>query len=105
MSKAPCLEVTDEVSGHTNMVYMPSRKTKHVEAALKKATSFLEKHGIKIGVIKSDQEGAFVELNSNKYRFQLTAGPGTHESVSEGAIKTLKEMFVCKRDGLSFTLP
>jgi hypothetical protein len=104
-AKAPCLVVTDEVTGHTNIIYLPSRKTKHVEAALRKAIAFLEKHGIKVGLIKSDREGAFVELNSQKFRFQLTAGPGTHESVSERVIKTLKEMFVCKREGLSFTLP
>ena len=104
-AKTPCLVVTDEVTGHTNIVYLPTRSTKHVEAALLKTTSFLEKHGIKIGLIKSDREGAFVELNSKKYRFHLTAGPGTHEAVSEVVIRQLKDMFVCKREGLSFTLP
>ena len=105
MAKQPCLVVTDELSGHTNIIYLASRKTKDVEAGLDKAIMFLEKHGVKVGLIKSDREGAFVDLNSKKYRFQLTAGPGTHEPVSESIIKALKEIFVCKREGLSFKLP
>ena len=104
-AKAPALVVTDEVSGHTNIVYLPTRSTRDVEAALSKTIAFLNKHGIEIGVIKSDREGAFVELGGKKFRFQYTGGPGTHESVAEAVVRILKEMFVCKREGLSFTLP
>jgi hypothetical protein len=104
-AKQPCLVVTDELTGFTNIVYLASRKTKHVEAALNKAKNYLTKHGAKVGVIKGDREGAFVEMNNKVHRFQLTAGPGTHEAVSESVIRQLKEIFVCKRAGLSFDLP
>ena len=73
-AKAPALVVTDEVSGHTNIVYLPTRSTRDVEAALSKTIAFLNKHGIEIGVIKSDREGAFVELGGKKFRFQYTGG-------------------------------
>ena len=104
-AKQPALVVTDETTGHTNIVYIPNRSTKEVGRALDKCIQFLNKHGIDIGIIKSDREGAFIELGGSKYRFQYTSGPGTHDAVSESVINVLKRTFICKREGLSFSLP
>lgn len=103
--KSPVLVVTDELSAFTNISYLAGRSTKEIEAALSKMITFLTKHGIDVGRISSDREGAFVELGKGKYRFQYTAGPGTHEAIAEATIRALKEIFICKREGLSFTLP
>jgi hypothetical protein len=85
---------------------MNSRSTKDVKAALDKMALYLEKYNVKVGVIHSDREGAFIELGSNsKYKFKYTAGPGTHEPMAERAIQTLKEIFRVKRSALPFKLP
>ena len=103
--KAPVLVTTDEVTGFTNLAYLNSRSMRDVESAMRKMITFLEKHGIAVGTIKSDREGAFIEMGKDKYRFEYTAGPGTHDSIAEATIRALKELFVCKREGLSFHLP
>ena len=105
-NKMPVLIVYDSTFGHTNAVCMNSRSTKDVKAALDKMALYLEKYNVKVGVIHSDREGAFIELGtSSKYKFKYTAGPGTHEPMAERAIQTLKEIFRVKRSALPFKLP
>ena len=85
---------------------MTSRSTADVKSALDKMVLFLEKYGVKIGLIHADREGAFIALGTkSKFKFKFTGGPGTHEPMAERAIQTVKEIFRTKKSSLPFHLP
>ena len=100
-NKIPILICYDSMMGYVNAVCMKSRSTRDVKDALERCILFLEKFGVKVGLINSDREGAFIEIGSKyKYRFKYTAGPGTHEPMAERMIQTVKDLFKVKRASL-----
>lgn len=108
--KVPYLMAVESVTDFKMAIKLVNKQSSTILTALYRVIGYLESHGHKVKLIRSDRESVFTQdiadqLMAEKHIRLEQSSAGRHERVAERAIRTLKDRMRCTIYGLPYKLP